>query len=327
MIDFVLILIMPLTENLPKPLAKLNGKPILHYVLNHLKDFDVKKVTVSVGYQSHKIIHYLSSQTFPWKTEISDAGDVDIIYRIIKVFENSKINGLVVGVSGGVDSALTSTLCAETGKKLICIEMPIKQEDAQISRAKKHIEWLKSKYSNVTSIIINLDSTYNTFVDSLPKSESDKHDLSLANTRSRLRMVTLYYFAALNNFIVAGTGNKVEDFGIGFYTKYGDGGVDISPIADLLKSEVFELARYHKIIDEIISAKPTDGLWNDNRTDEEQIGATYDELEKAMLQESKSDINLSQREIEVMSIYKSFNSSNRHKMDPIPVCAIPKEYI
>ena len=140
-------------------------------------------------------------------------------------------------------------------------------------------------------------------------------------------MVTLYYFAALNNYIVAGTGNKVEDFGIGFYTKYGDGGVDISPIADLLKSEVFELARYHKIIDEIISAKPTDGLWNDNRTDEEQIGATYDELEKAMLQESKSDINLSQREIEVMSIYKSFNSSNRHKMDPIPVCAIPKEYI
>ena len=250
-----------------------------------------------------------------------------IINWINTYLENSKINGLVVGVSGGVDSALTSTLCAETGKKLICIEMPIKQEDAQISRAKKHIEWLKSKYSNVTSVLINLDNTYNTFLDSLPNSESDKHDLSLANTRSRLRMVTLYYFAALNNFIVAGTGNKVEDFGIGFYTKYGDGGVDISPIADLLKSEVFELARYHKIIDEIISAKPTDGLWNDNRTDEEQIGATYDELEKAMIQESKSEINLSQREIEVMSIYKSFNSSNRHKMVPIPVCAIPKDYI
>ena len=250
-----------------------------------------------------------------------------IINWINTYLENSKINGLVVGVSGGVDSALTSTLCAETGKKLICIEMPIKQEDVQISRAKKHIEWLKSKYSNVTSVLINLDNTYNTFLDSLPKSESDKHDLSLANTRSRLRMVTLYYFAALNNFIVAGTGNKVEDFGIGFYTKYGDGGVDISPIADLLKSEVFELARYHKVIDEIITAKPTDGLWNDNRTDEEQIGATYDELEKAMIQESKSDINLSQREIEVMGIYKSFNSSNRHKMDPIPVCAIPKDYI
>ena len=250
-----------------------------------------------------------------------------IINWINTYLENSKINGLVVGVSGGIDSALTSTLCAETGKKLICIEMPIKQEDVQISRAKKHIEWLKSKYSNVTSVLINLDNTYNTFVDSLPNSESDKHDLSLANTRSRLRMVTLYYFAALNNFLVAGTGNKVEDFGIGFYTKYGDGGVDISPIADLLKSEVFELARHHNIIDEIITAKPTDGLWNDNRTDEEQIGATYDELENAMLQESKSNLNLSQREIEVMSIYKSFNSSNRHKMDPIPVCAIPKDYI
>ena len=250
-----------------------------------------------------------------------------IINWINTYLENSKINGLVVGVSGGVDSALTSTLCAETGKKLICIEMPIKQEDVQISRAKKHIEWLKSKYSNVTSVSINLDNTYNSFVDSLPNSESDKHDLSLANTRSRLRMVTLYYFAAINNFIVAGTGNKVEDFGIGFYTKYGDGGVDISPIADLLKSEVFELAKYHKIIDEIIEAKPTDGLWTDNRTDEEQIGATYDELEKAMMQESKSHLNLSQRETEVMSIYKSFNSSNRHKMDPIPVCAIPKDYI
>ena len=140
-------------------------------------------------------------------------------------------------------------------------------------------------------------------------------------------MVTLYYVAALNNFIVAGTGNKVEDFGIGFYTKYGDGGVDISPIADLLKSEVFELARYHKIIDEILMAKPTDGLWNDNRTDEEQIGATYDELEKAMMQESEPNINLSNREKEVMNIFKSLNSSNRHKMLPIPVCTIPKDYI
>ena len=250
-----------------------------------------------------------------------------IINWINTYLENNKINGLVVGVSGGVDSALTSTLCAETGKRLICIEMPINQEDAQVSRAKKHIEWLKSKYSNVTSVLINLDNTYSAFINSLPYSESDRHDLSLANTRSRLRMVTLYYIASLNNFIVAGTGNKVEDFGIGFYTKYGDGGVDISPIADLLKSEVFKLARYHKIIDEIISAKPTDGLWNDNRTDEEQIGATYDELEKAMMQESVSKTDLSNREIEVMSILKSLNSTNRHKMLPIPVCTIPKDYI
>ena len=250
-----------------------------------------------------------------------------IIKWINTYLENSKMNGLVVGVSGGVDSALTSTLCAETGKNLICIEMPIKQGNDQVSRSKKHIEWLKSKYPNVSSILINLDNTYNMFVDSIPKNESYKHDLSLANTRSRLRMVTLYYFSALNNYIVAGTGNKVEDFGIGFYTKYGDGGVDISPIADLLKSEVFNLAKYHNIIDEIINARPTDGLWNDNRSDEEQIGATYNELEKAMLDESKSESNLSKREKEVMSIYKSFNSSNRHKMVPIPVCKIPKDYI
>ena len=250
-----------------------------------------------------------------------------IIKWINTYLENSKMSGLVVGVSGGIDSALTSTLCAETGKKLICIEMPIMQGDDQVSRSKKHIKWLKSKYPNVSSILINLDNTYNMFVDSIPKNESYKHDLSLANTRSRLRMVTLYYFSALNNYIVAGTGNKVEDFGIGFYTKYGDGGVDISPIADLLKSEVFSLAKYHNIIDEIIEARPTDGLWNDNRSDEEQIGATYNELEKAMLEESKSDSNLSKREKEVMNIYKSFNSSNRHKMVPIPVCKIPKDYI
>ena len=250
-----------------------------------------------------------------------------IIKWINTYLENSKMSGLVVGVSGGIDSALTSTLCAETGKNLICIEMPIMQENDQVSRSKKHIKWLKSKYPNVSSILINLDNTYNMFVDSIPKNESYKHDLSLANTRSRLRMVTLYYFSALNNYIVAGTGNKVEDFGIGFYTKYGDGGVDISPIADLLKSEVFNLAKYHNIIDEIINARPTDGLWNDNRSDEEQIGATYNELEKAMLDESKSESNLSKREKEVMSIYKSFNSSNRHKMLPIPVCKIPKDYI
>ena len=250
-----------------------------------------------------------------------------IVNWINTYLENSKMDGLVVGVSGGVDSALTSTLCAETGKNLICIEMPIKQGNDQTTRSKKHIEWLKSKYPNVNSILINLDNTYNMFVNSVPKNGSDKNDLSLANTRSRLRMVTLYYFSALNNYIVAGTGNKVEDFGVGFYTKYGDGGVDISPIADLLKSEVFSLAKYHNIIDEIIEARPTDGLWNDNRSDEEQIGATYNELEKAMLEESKSDSNLSKREKEVMNIYKSFNSSNRHKMLPIPVCKIPKEYI
>ena len=250
-----------------------------------------------------------------------------IINWINTYLEESNIDGLVVGVSGGIDSALTSTLCAETGKKLICLEMPIKQGNDQVSRSRKHIEWLKSKYSNVSSVLINLDNTYKMFVDSIPAESSDKHELSLANTRSRLRMVTLYYFAALNNFIVAGTGNKVEDFGIGFYTKYGDGGVDISPIADLLKSEVFSLAKYHNIIDEIIKAKPTDGLWNDNRSDEEQIGATYDELEIAMLNVAESKSNLSERETQVVNILNSLNLSNKHKMNPIPVCEIPRDYI
>ena len=237
------------------------------------------------------------------------------------------MQGLVVGVSGGIDSALTSTLCAETGRSLICIEMPIHQDKNQVSRSKNHIEWLKEKYSNVSSTLINLDNTFDSFVDSIPKVKSLENDLSLANTRSRLRMITLYYFSALNKFIVAGTGNKVEDFGIGFYTKYGDGGVDISPIADLLKSDVYNLAKFYNINDEIIKAEPTDGLWNDNRNDEDQIGASYKELERSMEIADKTDQNLSDREKDVLKIYKSLNSSNRHKMLPIPVCKIPKDYL
>ena len=238
----------------------------------------------------------------------------------------SGAKGIVVGVSGGVDSALTSTLCAETGHNILCLEMPIYQNKDQVSRSKKHIDWLMSKYPNVTSKQIELNDTFESFVNSLPDNSSDKHELSLANTRSRLRMVTLYYFSALNNYIVAGTGNKVEDFGIGFYTKYGDGGVDISPIADLLKSEVFTLAKFHNIIDEIIEAEPNDGLWNDNRSDEEQIGASYEEIEDAMMNFNKSD-NLSKREKEVLDIFNSFHKANKHKMDPIPVCKIPKDYL
>ena len=250
-----------------------------------------------------------------------------IINWIDEYLNRSGMKGLVVGVSGGIDSALTSTLCAETGRDVTCIEMPIYQNKDQVSRSKKHIDWLKKKYSNVSSMIINLDNTYNSFIESIPKIESPENELSLANTRSRLRMVTLYYFSSLNKFVVAGTGNKVEDFGIGFYTKYGDGGVDISPIADLLKSDVYKLAKFHKINDEIIKAKPTDGLWDDNRNDEDQIGASYKELEKAMSIADKIDQDLSEREKEVLNIYKTFNSSNRHKMLPIPVCKIPKGYL
>ncbi len=249
-----------------------------------------------------------------------------IISWIENYINKSGASGLVVGVSGGVDSALSSTLCAETGLNVLCLEMPIYQDKGQVSRSRKHIEWLKNKYPNVSSKQVELNKTFESFVNSLPDNNSDKHELSLANTRSRLRMVTLYYFSALNNYIVAGTGNKVEDFGIGFYTKYGDGGVDISPIADLLKSEVFILAKFHNIIDEIIEAEPNDGLWNDNRSDEEQIGASYEEIEDAMTNFNKSD-NLSGREKKVLDIFNSFHKANKHKMDPIPVCEIPKDYL
>jgi len=250
-----------------------------------------------------------------------------IVSWIDNYLNKSKMKGFIVGVSGGVDSALTSTLCAETKRNVLCIEMPINQNKDQVSRSKKHIEWLKKKYSNVSSMNISLDNTFDSFTESIPEIKSPENDLSLANTRSRLRMVTLYYFSALKKYIVVGTGNKVEDFGIGFYTKYGDGGVDISPIADLLKSDVYNLAKFFNINDEIIEATPTDGLWNDNRNDEDQIGASYEELEKAMQIANKLDYDLSNREQEVLKIYKSLNSSNRHKMLPIPICKIPKDYI
>lgn len=250
-----------------------------------------------------------------------------IVSWIDNYLNKSKMKGFVVGVSGGVDSALTSTLCAETKRSVLCIEMPINQDKDQVSRSKKHIEWLKKKYSNVSSMNISLDNTLDSFIESIPEVKSPENDLSLANTRSRLRMVTLYYFSALKKYIVVGTGNKVEDFGIGFYTKYGDGGVDISPIADLLKSDVYNLAKFYNINDEIIEATPTDGLWNDNRNDQDQIGASYEELEKAMQIAHKLDYDLSNREQEVLKIYESLNSSNRHKMLPIPICKIPKDYI
>ena len=250
-----------------------------------------------------------------------------IVSWIDNYLNKSKMKGFVVGVSGGVDSALTSTLCAETKRNVLCVEMPINQEKDQVSRSKKHIEWLKKKYSNVSSISISLDNTFDSFIESIPEVKSSENDLSLANTRSRLRMVALYYFSSLKKYLVVGTGNKVEDFGIGFYTKYGDGGVDISPIADLLKSDVYNLAKFYNIINEIIEATPTDGLWDDNRNDEDQIGASYEELEKAMQIAHNLDYDLSNREQEVLKIYKSLNSSNRHKMLPIPICKIPKDYI
>ena len=232
----------------------------------------------------------------------------------------SSTKGFVIGISGGIDSALTSTLVAETNIPLLCIEMPINQNKNQVSRGKNHILWLKENYNNVKSIECDLTGIFEQFK-SISSEKNKNQLLALANTRSRLRMTTLYYYAQLNNALVVGTGNKVEDFGIGFYTKYGDGGVDLSPIADLMKSEVFQLAKALKINKEIIVAPPTDGLWDNDQTDEDQIGATYDELEWAM--QNKETKNLSKRQQEVIEIYNKFHTANKHKMMAIPVCNIP----
>ena len=241
---------------------------------------------------------------------------------------NAKVNGFVIGISGGIDSAVTSTLCALTGFPVLCLEMPIHQGENQVSRGKEHIAQLKNRFDKVSSLEINLTNTFEEFKSAVPNIKNSLSvDLSLANTRARLRMSTLYYFAGLNGYLVAGTGNKVEDFGVGFFTKYGDGGVDLSPIADLLKSEVYELASYLEVPKSIQKAKPTDGLFGDSRTDEDQIGATYDELEWAMLQDEKGKTadDFSGRKLEAFKIYKSRNKANKHKMDPIPVCIISKE--
>ncbi len=237
--------------------------------------------------------------------------------------ENAKVSGFVIGISGGIDSAVTSTLCAETGKKTILVNLPIKQSESEYIRATEHIENLKSRFSNVESIEVNLSETFEVLSGSLPF-EASSNSLAMANTRSRLRMTTLYAIAQGHNCLVAGTGNKIEDFGIGFYTKYGDGGVDVSPIADLLKSEVFLLGKTLNVIESIQNAAPTDGLWGDQRTDEDQIGAKYSELEWAMQFKGDED-ELTTRQKEVLSIYRKLNAVNQHKMLPIPVCSIPSE--
>jgi len=236
----------------------------------------------------------------------------------------SKINGFIIGISGGIDSAVTSTLCAMTHLNVICLEMPIQQNPDHVLRAKEHINFLKNKYSNVQSKLIDLNPVYKSFCKEVSNVNTD-FELALANTRARLRMSTLYYYATINNYLVVGTGNKVEDFGVGFYTKYGDGGVDISPIADLLKSQVYKLGSVLGIVKSIMSAKPSDGLYSDSRTDEDQIGATYDELEWAMEFDkvNNSVKELSDRKNTVLTIYREFNLKNKHKMIEIPVCKIP----
>lgn len=241
--------------------------------------------------------------------------------------ESSKTNGFVVGISGGIDSAVTSALAAQTGRPVLCVEMPIYQAKAQVDRASKHIVALMDEYPNVSRVEVDLTPVFDMFLSTISENQGPSHEMALVNTRARLRMTTLYYFAGLRGALVAGTGNKVEDFGVGFYTKYGDGGVDLSPIADLYKSEVYAIAKELGIIEEIMQAAPTDGLWGDDRTDEDQIGASYPELEWAMehIANNGDDQNLSERQNQVLKIYKRLNSINQHKMIPIPICEIPAD--
>ena len=251
----------------------------------------------------------------------------DNIIQWLKAYsKKSKTDGFVIGISGGIDSALTSTLCASTGLPTICIDMPIMQNKNEVNRASNHIKWLQKKFNNVIHKSVDLNDVFNSFKNAVEEKNNKNNFLSLANSRSRLRMTTLYYFAGVNNYLVAGTGNKVEDFGIGFYTKYGDGGVDISPIADLNKTDVFQISKTLGVLNEIVKAKPTDGLWDDGRTDEDQIGATYKELEWAMQQKdlNKKLIDFKGREKEVFQILKKFNKQNLHKMNPIPIYKVPE---
>ena len=240
---------------------------------------------------------------------------IDYISKWIKEYAKS-LNfqpvSLVIGVSGGIDSAVTSTLCAKTGFKTIAISMPIKQNLNQHDLSLKHLDWLKNNFENVETKIIELDNVFTSFENTM---KDFNNSLAFANSRSRLRMVTLYQIAQANKGIVVGTGNKVEDFGVGFYTKYGDGGVDISPIADCKKTDVWNIGKSLGVIDEIIEAAPTDGLWDDSRNDESQLGLSYEEIEDAMQNSNSKHIKK----------YQEIREPNLHKMKPIPVCILPKD--
>ena len=237
---------------------------------------------------------------------------IDFISNWIKQYAENKKFSLVVGVSGGIDSAVTSALCARTNIKTIVVSMPIRQNKRQYDLSLEHVDWLKLKYNNIKSYTINLDNVFKSFQDTMSSFNSD---LAYANSRSRLRMVCLYQIAQSNNALVVGTGNKVEDFGIGFFTKYGDGGVDLSPIADCTKTQVWDMGKELKISKDIIEANPTDGLWDDSREDEDQIGLNYSQLEEAM----------SNPESKYFEKYNEIRKPNLHKMKPIPICRFEDE--
>lgn len=253
----------------------------------------------------------------------------EIVLWLRNYAEKANAKGYVIGVSGGVDSGVVSTLCAMTGLKTLLIEMPIRQKQEEVNRAWEHMNFLKNKFPNVEAISVNLSPTFEELYKTFDVNDDDfpAEKLAFANTRSRLRMLTLYYYAQINGLLVCGTGNKVEDFGIGFYTKYGDGGVDVSPIADLYKTEVYALAKSLDLVESIQNAIPTDGLWDVERTDEQQIGATYPELEKIQKEwGTKSESDYSGRDLEVFKIFSRMNKAAQHKIQPIPVCDIPEEW-
>ena len=250
---------------------------------------------------------------------------------MIDYIEKSKMKGFIIGVSGGIDSAVVSTLIAKTKKKVLILEMPIHQQNEQVIQSSNHIIWLKKQFKNVKSIKIDLTSSFdqlkNQFLNFNKKKEK-LIQLSLANLRARLRMLTLYYYAGINEYLVVGTGNKIEDFELGFFTKYGDGGVDLLPIADLLKSQIYKMAENLNIIESIKKAKPTDGLWDDNRTDEDQIGASYDELEWVInYKNKKNKIKTNLRQKKIIKIYNKIHQNIKHKINPIPICKIPKKFL
>ncbi|WP_185877421.1 NAD(+) synthase [Blattabacterium cuenoti] len=247
-----------------------------------------------------------------------------IVSWLKEYIKNSYSKGFVIGISGGIDSSVTSVLTSMTGIPTMVIEIPI-IENRNIL-AKKHAKFLLSNYSNVFYLKKDLHNFFNFFCKNIAFKNHINNDLALANVQSRMRMIMLYYYANLNNYIVVGTGNKIEDFGIGFFTKYGDGGVDIQPIADLNKSEIRLLAKELNIISEIQKAKPTDGLWKDNRSDEEQIGLSYDNLEWAMnIMLFKKNNNIFSKN-KIIKKYKYLHSKNKHKIDKIPICNIPSSY-
>lgn len=255
----------------------------------------------------------------------------NVIDHIVNWLKNYALTahsrGFVIGISGGLDSAVASILCARTGLDVLCLEMPIHQAASHVARGQEHIAQLKKNFPNVSHEVVNLTSVFDTFTTEVSSNGSQTVvDMARANTRARLRMTTLYYYAGVHSLLVAGTGNKIEDFGVGFYTKYGDGGVDLSPLADLTKSEVHTLATALDVSPSILSAAPSDGLFGDGRSDEEQIGATYPELEWAMemKENNKTANDFEGRQREVFELFVRLNQNNQHKMRPIPICKIPE---